>query len=117
MIRVGTGHSATHAMELINCHDCGNPVALSARECPQCGSKELAGPYRLSKRAARKNGIEQRNDRRLAAAALSFGLLGACYGFATSSGAFSAIFWVLAYGVAGLTVGVPIGFAINFLRS
>ena len=90
IIRMGTGHSATHAME---------------------------GPYRLSKRAARKNGIEQRNDRRLAAAALSFGLLGACYGFATSSGAFSAVFWVLAYGVAGLTVGVPIGFAINFLRS
>jgi hypothetical protein len=104
-------------MELISCHDCGNPVALSARQCPQCGSKESSGPYRPSKRAARKNGIEQRNDRCLASAALSCGLLGACYGFATSSGAFSAIFWVLAYGIAGLTVGIPIGFAINFLRS
>ena len=104
-------------MNTINCHDCGKPVSLSARQCPQCGSKELAGPYKPSKSAARKNGIEQRNDRALAATSLSLGVLGACYGFATSASTLGAVFGTLTYGIAGVTVGVPIGFAINLLRN
>src|SRR4030088_3172791 len=58
-------------MEMIACHDCGNPVSLSARQCPTCGSKDLAGPYR----PGRKHRVEYRNDRNLAATSLSLGLL------------------------------------------
>jgi DNA-directed RNA polymerase subunit RPC12/RpoP len=104
-------------MKTIGCHDCGNPVALSARQCPHCGSKELAGPYEPKPKRPRVIGIEQRNDRNLAATSLALGLLGACYGYATSSSMLGAILATLSYGLVGVTVGVPIGFAINFLRT
>jgi hypothetical protein len=104
-------------MKTIGCHDCGNPVAPSARQCPHCGSRELAGPYEPKPKRQRVIGSEQRNDRNLAAASLALGVLGACYGYATSSSMLGAILATLCYGIAGMTVGVPIGFAINFLRS
>jgi hypothetical protein len=67
-------------------------------------------------RASRKIGIERLNDRNLAVTSLTLGLLGACYGFATSTGVMSAIFFTALYGLVGVTIGVPIGFAINFIR-
>lgn len=102
---------------VIACHDCGDIVSLSARACPGCGSRDLAGPVNLGRRAPRKVGIEQMNDRGLAAASITLGLLGACYGFAASSGMWSAIFATPLYGLLGVTVGVPIGFLINIIRN
>src|SRR4051794_39653376 len=104
-------------MKTIGCHDCGNPVSPSARQCPHCGSKELAGPHEPKPKRRRIVGIEQRNDRNLAATSLALGVLGACYGYATSSSVLGAVLATLSYGFVGVTVGVPIGFAINFLRS
>jgi DNA-directed RNA polymerase subunit RPC12/RpoP len=103
-------------MATINCHDCGKPVSLSARACPGCGSRDLAGPVRTRRKVPRKIGIEGLNDRNLAVASLSLGLLGACYGFATSTGTIGAIFFTALYGLVGVTIGVPIGFAINVIR-
>jgi hypothetical protein len=103
-------------MRTLTCHDCGKPVSLSARACPACGSREPAGPVRTGRRAPRRIGIERLNDRNLAVTSLALGLLGACYGFATSTGAMSAIFFTALYGFVGVTVGVPIGFAINLIR-
>jgi hypothetical protein len=53
---------------------------------------------------------------RLAATALTFAFLGGTYGFATSTGAVGAIFWVCAYSLLGLLIGVPVGAALNILR-
>lgn len=103
-------------MGTITCHDCGKNVSLSARACPACGSREPAGPARMGRRAPRKIGIEGLNDRGLAITSLALGLLGACYGFATSTGTMGAIFFTVLYGFAGVTIGVPIGFAINLIR-
>jgi hypothetical protein len=103
-------------MEIISCHDCGKVVSLSARRCLNCGSREPAGPYRPSKRQARKFRIEERNDRGLATTSLALGLLGACYGYAASSSTLGAIFATFTYGFLGILIGVPIGFAINLLR-
>ena len=97
-------------MRTIGCHDCGNPVSLSARQCPHCGSKELAGPHKPKPKRQRVVGIEQRNDRNLAATSLALGVLRRMLRL-------GAILATLSYGLVGVTVGVPIGFAINFLRN
>ncbi len=104
-------------METTACHDCGKSISFSARTCPHCGSTEQFGPYQFSAREARLHRIEDRNDRRLAVSAMTFGALGAAYGFATSTSAVGAFFAVAAYGLLGLIIGVPVGFAINFMRS
>jgi hypothetical protein len=103
-------------METIDCHDCGNFVSFSAIRCPHCGSSEPSGPYRMSAKEARRHRAEYRNDKRLAATALTFAFLGGAYGFATSTGMFGAIFWVSAYSLFGLLVGIPVGAALNILR-
>jgi hypothetical protein len=104
-------------MALINCHDCGKPVSLSARQCAQCGSKEPAGPYRLSKRAARRNGAEARNDRNLILMMVMLGAVGALYGIETGSNWMREAVGALLYGFVGIVVGVPIAFAINMTRN
>jgi hypothetical protein len=91
-------------MRTVTCHDCGKPVSLSARACPVCGSREPAGPVRSGRRAPRKIDIERLNDRNLAVTSLALGLLGACYGFATSTGAMSAIFFTALYGFVGVSM-------------
>jgi hypothetical protein len=63
----------------------------------------------MGRRAPRKIGIEGLNDHGLALTSLALGLLGACYGFATSTSS-GAIFFTALYGFAGVTIGVPIGF-------
>jgi hypothetical protein len=52
----------------------------------------------------------------LALSAAVGGTLCAAYGFATSASTFGAFFAVGGYGLLGLIIGVPVGFAINFMR-
>lgn len=66
--------------ELISCHDCGNGVSFTALACPNCGSTEPSGPYRFSKKEARRYRIEERNDRRLILITAGLAALGAFYG-------------------------------------
>jgi hypothetical protein len=61
-------------------------------------------------------GIEGKNDRTLVVCSLVLGAIGACYGYAVSAGAFSAILWAPLYGLLGLMIGVPLAFAINLMR-
>jgi hypothetical protein len=102
-------------MELINCHDCGSPVSLSARWCPQCGSKDIAGPVRASRRA-RIVGIEARNDRTLIWMMAALGVVGMLYGIETGSSWIREAVGALLYGFAGVVAGVPIALAINLTR-
>lgn len=101
---------------LVDCPDCGSKLSRSAHRCPQCGATELHGPLRLGRRAPRIIGIEGKNDSTLAICSLTGGALGACYGYAVSSGAISAMVWVPLYGLLGLMIGVPLAFAINLMR-
>ena len=100
----------------MDCPDCGSKLSRSAARCPQCGSTELHGPLRLGRRAPRMIGIEGKNDRTLVVCSLVLGAIGACYGYAVSAGAFSAILWAPLYGLLGLMIGVPLAFAINLMR-
>jgi hypothetical protein len=104
-------------MSLIDCYDCGNPVSLSARQCPQCGSKDLAGPYRPSEKAARRNGVESRNDRFLILMIAVFGTVGAVYGIEAGSSWMRETVGALFYGFIGVVVAVPIAFGINVTRN
>jgi rRNA maturation protein Nop10 len=67
-------------MEVINCHDCRRPVSFSAGHCPHCGSAEPSGPYRFSRKEARKFRIEHRNDNNLVITSLTLGMIGTLYG-------------------------------------
>lgn len=97
--------------ELISCHDCGGQVSFSARNCPHCGSTEQAGPYIHSRRQARLQGIEQRNDQTL------MGMLVLCCGIGFFYGAATAGAWsAIGYGLVGALIGVPAGFIINLSR-
>ena len=103
--------------ELIDCHDCGNPVSISARWCPECGSKDLAGPVRPGRRASRTLGAEARNDRTLILFMTMLGATGAIYGAKTGSNWLSEAWFTLLYGFIGVVAGVPIAFAINVTRN
>ncbi|MDB5688068.1 MAG: hypothetical protein JWR77_2657 [Rhizorhabdus sp.] len=59
--------------ETIDCHDCGKPESFSAVCCPQCGSREPSGPYKMSLKEARQYRIEDRNDRNLVLTAAALG--------------------------------------------
>jgi hypothetical protein len=102
-------------MKLINCHDCGNPISLNARWCPQCGSKDLAGPVRASRRA-RIVGIDAQNDRTLLWMVVNLGVIGALYGIGTGSGWMREAIGALFYGFIGVVAAVPIAFAVNITR-
>jgi DNA-directed RNA polymerase subunit RPC12/RpoP len=103
-------------MNLIDCYDCGNPVSLSARQCPQCGSKDLARPYRPSEKAARRNGVEALNDRFLILMVAALGAIGAIYGIETGSSWMREAVGALLYGFIGVVMAVPIAFALNITR-
>ena len=104
-------------MNLIECHDCGKPVSPSARQCPQCGSKEPAGPYRPSRRAARRNGIEERNDRTLVLMVMALGAIGALYGVEIDSTLYGKLLSGALYGFVGVCAAVPLAFAVNVTRN
>ena len=100
------------ATDLISCHDCHNPISPNARVCPQCGSTFPAGPARVSRRGARANGAEQRNDQAL------IGVLILCTGIGFFFGAVTAGTWgAVGYAFVGAVIGAPAGFIINMTRS
>jgi hypothetical protein len=102
--------------ELIDCHDCGRLVSFSAVSCPNCGSTEPSGFYRFSKKELRRQRAEERNDHMLLITTVACCCAGALYGVLLSSSTFGAIVAGVGYGVVGLLIGVPIGFAINMTR-
>jgi rRNA maturation protein Nop10 len=104
-------------MEVISCHDCKRLVSFTAISCPHCGSTEAAGPYRFSKREARRYRIEDRNDNNLVITSLAFGAIGAAYGvLANIPSVWASTLGALAYGFLGLSVGVPVAFTVNMMR-
>jgi hypothetical protein len=103
--------------ELIDCHDCRRPVSFRALSCPHCGSTEPSGPYVHSKKELRRLRAEDHNDRMLIVTTVACTGAGALYGILLSSSTFGAILAGIGYGVVGLLIGVPIGFAINLTRS
>jgi hypothetical protein len=102
--------------ELIDCHDCRRPVSFRALNCPHCGSTEPTGSYAFSKKEARRFRVEQRNDHMLVVTTVACTGVGALYGILGSSSTLGAILVGIGYGVVGLLIGVPIGFAINLTR-
>jgi len=104
-------------MKLIDCHDCGSPVSLSARWCPQCGSKDIAGPVRASRRASRSVGAEARNDRTLMWMMGTLGAIGVFYGIETGASWMREVGGALLYGFIGVVAAVPIAFGINITRN
>jgi hypothetical protein len=92
-------------------------VSFSAVACPQCGSREPAGPYKMSAKEARRHRGEERNDRNLATISLALGGIGALYGLASGSSALGTIIAVIGYGLLGVMVGVPLAFAVNMTRA
>jgi hypothetical protein len=105
------------ATELISCHDCGSGVSFSARACPHCGSTEPSGPYRFSKREARRLRIEERNDRRLILMTTGLAAVGVFYGLETSTTTLEAVALSTVYAVLGAAIGAPLAFAINMTRN
>jgi rRNA maturation protein Nop10 len=105
-------------MEVINCQDCRRSVSFSATRCPHCGSTEPAGPYRFSKKEARKYRIEDRNDNNLVATSVTFGIIGVVYGIAIN---IPSVIWAtigaVCYGLLGVLVGVPTAGAFNMMRN
>ncbi|MFT4116544.1 hypothetical protein [Bradyrhizobium sp.] len=104
------------APELIECHDCGQAVSFSAASCPNCGSREPAGPYAHSERELRRLRGEARNDRTLIVSVVGCGLLGAAFGGLTASGSIMTIVGAAFYGLIGVLLGAPVGFVINMTR-
>jgi hypothetical protein len=108
--------TANASKYLISCHDCGKPVSLSARQCPQCGSRDPAGPVRVSRRASRSIGAEARNDRTLIWMMVVLGAVGAFYGVEISTALFGEIIFGALYSFVGVCIAVPLAFAINVTR-
>jgi hypothetical protein len=102
--------------ELIDCHDCRRPVSFSAASCPHCGSIEPSGPYVHSTKELRRLRAEDRNDHTLLVTTVACCCGGALGGILLSSSTFGAIMAGIGYGIVGLIIGVPIGFAINVTR-
>lgn len=102
--------------ELIECHDCGQAVSFSAASCPQCGSREPAGPHVHSPRELRRLRAEARNDRTLIMSVVGCGLLGAALGALTATGPIMMFVGGVFYGLIGVLLGAPIGFVINMTR-
>jgi predicted RNA-binding Zn-ribbon protein involved in translation (DUF1610 family) len=88
--------------ESIHCQGCGRAVPFSALSCPRCGEVR-----RLR---------EQRNLYTLVVTAVACGYVGGIYGFLLGASTFAAILAGFGYGMVGVLVGVPIGFAINLTR-
>jgi hypothetical protein len=89
--------------QLISCHDCGKPVSLSARWCPQCGSKDLAGPIP----ASRTVGAQARNDRTTFLMVAMLGAFGVFYGVETGSSWIREVLGAIFYGFIGVVAAVP----------
>lgn len=102
--------------KLIDCYDCGHSVSANAAACPSCGSRHLAGPPTLGRKRKPIHNVEARNDRNMFAIAGTLGAIGAVYGVATSSGPWTATLFGVAYGTAGILIGVPLAGFFNITR-
>jgi hypothetical protein len=71
----------------------------------------------LSRRAAKRIGAEQRNDRTLILLMVLFGAVGAFYGVETSATLFGKVTFAVLYGFVGVCIGVPLAFALNVTRT
>ena len=96
----------------INCHDCGKPVSPSARECPQCGSKEFAGVLPPRSRI----GWERRNDNFMIFVGIIAVTLSGSYGYQQGSNLVSSLLYMFVDGVVGLVIAMPIVFVITLIR-
>jgi DNA-directed RNA polymerase subunit RPC12/RpoP len=105
-----TSHVMPAGNGLVYCSQCSKPVALTASQCPTCGSKEYSGFHK------RRHAREETNDNVLIITTVSLTLLGIIHGIATTSGTFWIILAAAWQGTLGLLLGVPVGFAINFMR-
>jgi hypothetical protein len=85
--------------ESIHCNDCARP-GCSAQSCPKCGE-------------VRRLRAAQRNGHTLIVTTVACGYVGGLYGFLLGASTFAAILAGFGYGMIGVLVGVPIGFAIN----
>jgi hypothetical protein len=92
-------------------------VSLSAQWCPQCESKDIAGPVRASRRASRTVGAEARNDRTLMSMVVTLGAIGALYGIEIESGWIRQAIGALLCGFIGIVAAVPIAFAVKITRN
>jgi hypothetical protein len=89
--------------ESIHCQDCGRPGPFSAQSCPKCGE-------------VRRLRAEQRDHHTLVVTMVACGYVGGLYGSLLGANTFAAILAGFGYGMVGVLVGVPIGFAINLTR-
>jgi hypothetical protein len=105
-----TSHVRPAGNGLVHCSQCSEPVALTASSCPKCGSKEYFGFHK------RRHAREETNDNVLIITTVSLTLLGVVHGIATTTGTFWMVLAAAWQGTAGLLLGVPVGFAINFMR-
>lgn len=105
-----TSHVRPAGNGLVHCSQCSEPVALTASNCPKCGSKEYFGFHK------RRHAREETNDNVLIITTVSLTLLGVVHGIATTTGTFWMVLAAAWQGTAGLLLGVPVGFAINFMR-
>jgi hypothetical protein len=64
----------------------------------------------------RRHAREEANDNVLIITTIAITLLGIVHGIATTSGTFWMLLAAAWQGTAGLLLGVPVGFAINFMR-
>lgn len=74
------------------------------------------GPPTLGRKQRPIRNIEARNDRNMFVMAGTLGAIGAFYGVATSSGAWTAALFAVAYGLVGILVGVPLAGFFNITR-
>jgi hypothetical protein len=87
--------------ESIHCQECGRPGPFSPLGCPKCGEVRL--------RAKQQNHT-------LIVTTVACGYVGGLYGSLFGASTPTAILAGFDYGMVGVLVGVPIGFAINLTR-
>jgi len=105
-----TRHAVPAGKDSVHCVECNWIVSQTAPNCPSCGSKYYFGHHK------RRHAREKINDNTLVLTTVALCLIGIVHGIATSSGMISAIFAAAWQGTVGALFGVPVGFAINFMR-
>jgi hypothetical protein len=75
-------------------------------------AREPSGPYRHSRKEARRIGIEGRNDTRLILLTAGLAVVGAVYGVETSYSALGAVVAAPIYGLLGVCIGTLLAFVL-----
>lgn len=89
---------------------------LQGGELPELRIDRAVGALQFSKKELRRHRAEERNDHTLLVATVACCCGGVLWGVLLSSSTFGAIMAGIGYGIVGLLIGVPIGFAINATR-